>query len=56
VLSLLADGKIEAHVESWLPLEEATEALGLLASGKATGKIVLVPRLGSTGNPPRVSP
>ena len=56
VLSLLADGKIEARVESRLPLEEATEALGLLASGKATGKIVLLPGSGSTGNPPDVSP
>ena len=56
VLSLLAYGKIEARVESRLPLEEATEALGLLASGKATGKIVLVPGSGSTGNPPGVSP
>jgi NADPH:quinone reductase-like Zn-dependent oxidoreductase len=56
VLSLLAGGKIEARVESRLPLEEATGALGLLASGKATGKIVLVPGLGSTGNPPCVSP
>ncbi len=56
VLSLLADGRIEARVESRLPLEEAAAALGLLASGKATGKIVLVPGLGSTRNPPRVSP
>ena len=55
VLSLLADGKIEARVESRLPLE-VTEALRLLASGKATGKIVLVPGLGSTRNQPRVSP
>ena len=56
MLSLPAAGKVEAHVGKWLPLEEATEALGLLASGKATGKIVLVPGLGSTGNPPGVSP
>jgi NADPH:quinone reductase-like Zn-dependent oxidoreductase len=56
VLSLLADGRIEARIESRLPLEEAAAALGLLASGKATGKIVLVPGLGSTRNPPRVSP
>ena len=43
-------------IEKWLPLEEATEALGLLDSGKATGKIVLVPGLGSTGDPSGVSP
>ena len=56
VLSLLAEGKIEARVESRLPLEEAAEALGLLASGKASGKVVLVPGLGSTRNPSGVSP
>ena len=43
VLSLLAEGKIEAHVARRMPLEEASEALGLLASGKASGKVVLVP-------------
>jgi hypothetical protein len=26
-----------------MPLEEASEALGLLASGKESGKVVLVP-------------
>jgi NADPH:quinone reductase-like Zn-dependent oxidoreductase len=51
VLSLLAEGKIEARVESRLPLERSAEALGLLASGKASGKIVLMPELGSTRNP-----
>ncbi len=56
VLSLLAEGKIEARVERRLPLEEATEALGLLASGRASGKVVLVPGPGSTGNPSGVSP
>jgi NADPH:quinone reductase-like Zn-dependent oxidoreductase len=56
VLSLLAEGKIEARVESRLPLEGAAEALGLLASGKASGKVVLVPGLGSTRNSPGVSP
>ena len=35
---------------SRMPLEEA-EALVLLALGKASGKVVLVPRLGSTRNP-----
>jgi NADPH:quinone reductase-like Zn-dependent oxidoreductase len=42
VLSLLAEGKVEARVDSRLPLERASEALGLLASGKASGKVVLV--------------
>ena len=45
VLSLLAEGKIEARVERRLPLEMAAEALGLLASGGASGKVVLVPGL-----------
>jgi len=56
VLSLLAEGKIEARVERRLPLEEAAEALGLLASGKTSGKVVLMPGPGSTGNPSSVSP
>ncbi len=43
VLSLLAEGKIEGRVYRRLPLERAAEALGLLASGKASGKVVLVP-------------
>jgi NADPH:quinone reductase-like Zn-dependent oxidoreductase len=43
VLSLLAEGKIDAHVARRVPLEKASEALGLLASGKASGKVVLVP-------------
>ena len=45
VLSLLVEGKIEAHVAQRVPLEKASEALGLLASGKASGKVVLVPGL-----------
>ena len=43
VLSLLADGKIEAHAATRMPLEAAADALGFLASGKASGKVVLVP-------------
>ncbi len=43
VLSLLSSGKIQAHVADRLPLERAAEALGLLVSGKASGKVVLVP-------------
>ena len=42
VLSLLAEGKIEARVDQRLPLEKAAEALELLASGQASGKVVLV--------------
>ena len=45
VFSLLAEGKIEARVDRRLPLEKAAEALGLLASGKVSGKVVLVPGL-----------
>ena len=43
VLALLVEGKIEAHATARLPLERASEALALLASGKASGKVVLVP-------------
>jgi len=43
VLSLLEGGKIEAHAATRLPLEKAAEALGFLASGEASGKVVLVP-------------
>ena len=52
VLSLLAEGKIEARVAKRLPLERASEALGLLASGKVSGKIVLVPGLWACDPPP----
>jgi len=45
VLSLLAEGKIEARVARRMPLESASEALGLLVSGEVSGKIVLVPGL-----------
>ena len=47
VFSLLAEGKIEARVDRRLPLERAAEALGLLASGRASGKVVLIPGLGA---------
>lgn len=43
VLSLLAEGKIKARIAKRLPLENASEALGLLVLGKASGKVVLVP-------------
>ena len=50
VLSLLAEGKMRARVDGRFPLERASEALGLLASGKASGKVVLVPGLGAELN------
>ena len=43
VFSLLAERRIEARVSERMPLEAAASALGLLASGRASGKIVLVP-------------
>ena len=42
VLALLSEGKIEARVTERMPLERAAEALDLLASGKASCKVVLV--------------
>ncbi|HEV2741984.1 MAG TPA: medium chain dehydrogenase/reductase family protein [Rubrobacter sp.] len=45
VLVLLAEGEIEAYAAARMPLEKAAEALGFLASGKASGKVVLVPGL-----------
>ena len=42
VLSLLADGEIGAHAAARMPLEKAAEALCYLASGRASGKVVLV--------------
>ena len=46
VLALLAEGKIEAHAATRMPLEKASEALGLLVSGRTSGKVVLVPEQG----------
>jgi NADPH:quinone reductase-like Zn-dependent oxidoreductase len=46
VLSLLAKGKVEARVAKRMSLKEASEALELLDSGGASGKVVLVPGLG----------
>jgi NADPH:quinone reductase-like Zn-dependent oxidoreductase len=45
VFALLAEGEIDARVARRLPLEKADEALALLASGKVSGKVVLVPGL-----------
>ena len=50
VLSLLAQGKIEAHVSRRMPLEKASEALELLVSGEASGKLVLVPGSATQAN------
>lgn len=43
VLQLLKDGQVTAPIAGTYPLSEASQALGLLADGKVTGKIVLVP-------------
>lgn len=43
VLSLLDEGRIEAYIARRLPLERAAEGLELLASGKVSGKVVLIP-------------
>ncbi len=43
VLSLLNSGEIEARAATRMPLEKASEALGFLVSGQASGKVVLVP-------------
>jgi len=51
VLSLLAQGKMEAHVARRMPLEKASKALGLLASGEASGKVMPVPGPGKRTNP-----
>ena len=47
VLSLLSSGEIEAHATTRMPLEKAAEALEFLASGRASGKVVLVPEPGT---------
>lgn len=43
VFALLAEGRIEARIARRLPLVRAAEGLGLLASGKVSGKVVLIP-------------
>jgi len=45
VFALLVKNEIDAQVARRLPLEKATEALALLASGKVSGKVVLTPGL-----------
>ena len=51
VLSLLAEGKIEAHASTRMPLGKAAEALALLVSGEARGKVVLVQDPDTRSNP-----
>jgi NADPH:quinone reductase-like Zn-dependent oxidoreductase len=43
VLELFKQGKITSSVSDQFPLSKAAEALGMLAAGKVTGKVVLVP-------------
>lgn len=43
VMSLLAEGRIDANVSRTFPLERAADALRLLESGAVGGKIVLIP-------------
>jgi NADPH:quinone reductase-like Zn-dependent oxidoreductase len=43
VLELLKNGHIASAVTREFPLSNASEALGLLAAGKISGKLVLVP-------------
>lgn len=45
VLTLLAQGRIQAQVARRVPLEQAAEALRLAESGTISGKVVLVPGL-----------
>jgi NADPH:quinone reductase-like Zn-dependent oxidoreductase len=45
----LADGTLTPPVAARFPLEQAGEALALLASGEAAGRIVLVPHPTATG-------
>lgn len=42
-IDLLAQGKIDIHVHSCMPMEQASEAHQLLEDRKAVGKIILVP-------------
>lgn len=44
VLSLLADGTIDAKIDRRIPLPEASNALQMLDSGRASGKVVLIPK------------
>jgi NADPH:quinone reductase-like Zn-dependent oxidoreductase len=41
ILSLVASGKVKAHVQKTYPLEEAAQALNRVEKGESVGKIVL---------------
>ncbi len=43
LVSLLADGELEVPLAQTFPLAQAREALSLVASGRAHGKVVLLP-------------
>jgi NADPH:quinone reductase-like Zn-dependent oxidoreductase len=43
VLTLLKNGKITSPVSDQLPLSKASDALAMLAAGKVSGKLVLLP-------------
>ena len=43
VLSLVADGTLEPHLDRVIPFDRAAEALGRLAERRVLGKVVLVP-------------
>ncbi|MEL6775173.1 MAG: zinc-binding dehydrogenase, partial [Pseudomonadota bacterium] len=43
LLAWYADGAIVPHVSNHLPLEQASDALGLLTRREATGKVVIEP-------------
>lgn len=51
LIGLLAAGELEVPVARVFPLTEAVEALALVASGRAHGKVVLVPA-GTTSDAP----
>ena len=41
VAGLVADGKLDPHVEDLRPLDEAADALAAVETGHAKGKVVL---------------
>ena len=43
LMQMYADGRLKPHVSHALPLEQAQDALDLLSSRKATGKVVVTP-------------
>lgn len=43
LMQMHADGKLHPHISHTLPLDQAAEALDLLATRKSTGKVVVTP-------------